>query len=165
MACSGVNFLLELKTTSVDNALSLCEKAMTKDTSSQPALERLTEMQRYVTQQRGTEPAYSGKFLHNKQTGVYHCLCCQQPLFYSDRKYDSGCGWPSFDQPVSIDAIRYLDDYSHNMQRIEIRCGHCDAHLGHVFPDGPPETTGERYCVNSTSLSFTDTDDGEKIDG
>ncbi|WP_409307775.1 peptide-methionine (R)-S-oxide reductase MsrB [Pectobacterium sp. B1J-3] len=124
----------------------------------------LTELQRYVTQQRGTEPAFSGKLLHNKRTGVYHCICCQSPLFYSDNKYDSGCGWPSFDQPVSLTAIRYLEDDSHNMRRIEIRCSHCDAHLGHVFPDGP-KTTGERYCVNSASISFIDAVDGEKIDG
>ncbi|RLM26855.1 peptide-methionine (R)-S-oxide reductase [Brenneria alni] len=124
----------------------------------------LTEMQRYVTQQQGTEPAYSGKLLHNKRTGIYHCLCCQKPLFYSDNKYDSGCGWPSFDQPVSPEAIRYLEDNAHNMRRIEIRCGNCDAHLGHVFPDGP-ETTGERYCVNSASLSFIDEVDGQRIDG
>ncbi|KMK78988.1 methionine sulfoxide reductase B [Pectobacterium atrosepticum ICMP 1526] len=121
-------------------------------------------MQRYVTQQRGTEPAFSGKLLHNKRTGAYHCLCCQAPLFYSDSKYDSGCGWPSFDQPVSSEAVRYLEDESHNMRRIEIRCGQCDAHLGHVFPDGP-KTTGERYCVNSASLSFIDDVDGERVDG
>lgn len=124
----------------------------------------LTEMQQYVTQQRGTEPAFSGKLLHNKRTGVYHCLCCQSALFYSDNKYDSGCGWPSFDRPVAKGAIRYLEDFSHNMHRIEIRCGKCDAHLGHVFPDGP-QTTGERYCVNSASLSFIDGSDGEKVDG
>ncbi|MEH2921219.1 peptide-methionine (R)-S-oxide reductase MsrB [Samsonia erythrinae] len=129
-----------------------------------PDQAELTEMQRYVTQQRGTEPAFSGKLLHNKRTGVYHCLCCQSPLFYSDNKYDSGCGWPSFDQPVSSEAIRYLDDDSHNMRRIEIRCGQCDAHLGHVFPDGP-KTTGERYCVNSASLRFIDAVDGERVDG
>ncbi|ATA24068.1 peptide-methionine (R)-S-oxide reductase [Brenneria goodwinii] len=125
----------------------------------------LTEIQRYVTQQRGTEPPYSGKLLHNKRTGIYHCLCCQKPLFYSANKFDSGCGWPSFDQPVSPDAVRYIDDDSHHMHRIEIRCGNCDAHLGHVFPDGPQQTTGERYCVNSASLSFIDADDGKRVDG
>ncbi|AVT58853.1 peptide-methionine (R)-S-oxide reductase MsrB [Pectobacterium versatile] len=139
---------------------------MTNDSASRTPSDNteLTEMQRYVTQQRGTEPAFSGKLLHNKRTGAYHCLCCQAPLFYSDSKYDSGCGWPSFDQPVSSEAIRYLEDDSHNMRRIEIRCGQCDAHLGHVFPDGP-KTTGERYCVNSVSLSFIDDVDGERVDG
>lgn len=138
---------------------------MDKHLPDSPERDNLTEIQRYVTQQRGTEPPFSGKLLHNKQTGVYHCLCCKQPLFYSDNKFDSGCGWPSFDQPVSAEAIRYLDDNSHNMHRVEIRCGHCDAHLGHVFPDGPKETTGERYCVNSASLSFINAENNHKIDG
>ncbi|MFP1921429.1 peptide-methionine (R)-S-oxide reductase MsrB [Lonsdalea quercina] len=138
---------------------------MNKDLPDSPQRDNLTEIQRYVTQQRGTEPPFSGKLLHNKQTGIYHCLCCKQPLFYSDNKFDSGCGWPSFDQPVSAEAIRYLDDNSHNMHRVEIRCGNCDAHLGHVFPDGPKETTGERYCVNSASLSFIDAENKQKIDG
>lgn len=138
---------------------------MDKHLPGSPERDNLTEIQRYVTQQRGTEPPFTGKLLHNKQTGVYHCLCCKQPLFYSDNKFDSGCGWPSFDQPVSAEAIRYLDDNSHNMHRVEIRCGHCDAHLGHVFPDGPKETTGERYCVNSASLSFIDAENNQEIDG
>lgn len=123
----------------------------------------LNEMQRYVTQQRGTEPPYTGKLLHNKDEGIYHCLVCNSQLFLSETKYDSGCGWPSFYQPYHDDSIRYIEDDSHGMQRIEIRCGKCDAHLGHVFPDGP-QPSGERYCVNSASLSFTD-DDGNNIKG
>lgn len=123
----------------------------------------LNEIQRYVTQQRGTEPPYSGKLLHNKDEGIYHCLVCNSPLFLSATKYDSGCGWPSFYQPYDDDSIRYIEDDSHGMQRIEIRCGKCDAHLGHVFSDGP-QPSGERYCVNSASLSFTD-DDGNNIKG
>ncbi|AHG18299.1 methionine sulfoxide reductase B [Chania multitudinisentens RB-25] len=137
---------------------------MSKETPVNQQTVQLNEIQRYVTQERGTEAPYSGKLLHNKREGIYHCLCCNAPLFYSESKYDSGCGWPSFYQPVSSDAIRYLDDNSHNMQRIEIRCGKCDAHLGHVFPDGP-QPTGERYCVNSASLSFTDSENGEKTAG
>ncbi len=125
---------------------------MSNDPSS---LDSLNQMQRYVTQERGTEPPFSGALLHNQQEGIYHCIVCQAPLFYSETKYDSGCGWPSFYEPISADAIRYLDDNSHNMLRVEIRCGQCDAHLGHVFPDGP-EPTGDRYCVNSASLNFTD---------
>ncbi|EKY1944098.1 peptide-methionine (R)-S-oxide reductase MsrB [Cronobacter turicensis] len=124
----------------------------------------LTEMQFYVTQNHGTEPPYTGRLLHNKRDGVYRCLVCDAALFNSATKYDSGCGWPSFYEPVSEDSIRYINDYSHGMQRIEIRCGSCDAHLGHVFPDGP-QPTGERYCVNSASLSFTDEDNGEQIKG
>lgn len=107
----------------------------------------------YVCRQQGTEPPFSGKLLHNKDTGLYHCTCCQAPLFSSQNKYDSGCGWPSFDAPIHSDAIRYLQDNSHGMQRVEIRCQRCDSHLGHVFEDGP-KTTGERYCVNSISLIF-----------
>lgn len=93
-------------------------------------------MQFYVTQDRGTEPPFTGRLLHNKRDGVYHCPVCDTPLFHSHTKYDSGCGWPSFYQPVSEEAIRYIDDFSHGMQRVEIRCGNCDAHLGHVFRTG-----------------------------
>jgi len=137
---------------------------MAKDEPIQPPAGELTEMQRYVTQQRGTEPPYSGKLLENKRTGQYHCLCCNAPLFFSDSKYDSGCGWPSFYEPVSDTAVRYLDDDSLGMHRVEIRCGNCDAHLGHVFPDGP-QPTGARFCVNSASLRFKDQDNGEEISG
>ncbi len=132
-----------------------------KDTSVNP---QLTDIQKYVTQERGTERPYSGKLLHNKRDGIYHCLVCNAPLFYSDTKYDSGCGWPSFYQPVSHDAINYLTDNSHGMERVEIRCANCDAHLGHVFPDGP-EPTGDRYCVNSASMSFIDGENGDKTAG
>jgi peptide-methionine (R)-S-oxide reductase len=125
----------------------------------------LSEMQQYVTQQHGTEPPFSGRLLHNKRDGLYRCICCHRPLFMSTDKFDSGCGWPSFDRPINTEAVRYIDDNSHNMQRVEIRCGHCDAHLGHVFPDGPAETTGERYCINSASMRFTDGASGEEIAG
>lgn len=127
-------------------------------------LPELNEIQRHVTQERGTEAPFSGKLLRNTRSGVYHCLCCQQPLFISETKFDAGCGWPSFYQPLNAEAIRYLEDNSHHMQRIEIRCGHCDAHLGHVFPDGP-QPTGERYCVNSASLLFVDENSGEQSAG
>ncbi|PXA74684.1 MULTISPECIES: peptide-methionine (R)-S-oxide reductase MsrB [Vibrio] len=116
--------------------------------------ETLSEEAYYVCRQQGTEAPFSGKLLHNKQTGIYHCTCCEAPLFSSKSKYDSGCGWPSFDAPLDPEAIRYLEDLSHGMTRTEIRCAQCDSHLGHVFPDGPP-TTGERFCVNSVSLTFT----------
>lgn len=117
----------------------------------------LTEEQYRVCREQGTEMPYSGTLLHNKETGIYHCTCCQAPLFVSENKYDSGCGWPSFDAPISAEAIRYIDDFSHGMVRTEIRCAACDSHLGHVFPDGP-QTTGERYCVNSVSLVFNKND-------
>lgn len=137
---------------------------MVKPPSSGQSGPSLTDIQRHVTQERGTEPPFSGKLLHNKREGIYRCLCCQRPLFYSASKYDSGCGWPSFYQPVADEAIRYIDDYSHNMHRIEIRCGRCDAHLGHVFPDGP-QPTGERFCVNSAALNFVDDQNGEQTAG
>ncbi|WP_158148190.1 peptide-methionine (R)-S-oxide reductase MsrB [Vibrio fluvialis] len=115
--------------------------------------ERLSKEEYYVCRERGTEAPFTGKLLHNKETGIYHCTCCEAPLFRSENKYDSGCGWPSFDAPLNDEAIRYLDDRSHGMVRTEIRCAACDSHLGHVFPDGPV-TTGERFCVNSVSLIF-----------
>ncbi|MEZ8038193.1 peptide-methionine (R)-S-oxide reductase MsrB [Vibrio sp. 1F263] len=123
--------------------------------------ERLTDDEFSVCRQRGTEAPYSGKLLHNHKTGVYSCTCCESPLFLSDNKYDSGCGWPSFDAPVNDEAVRYIEDLSHGMKRVEIRCTACDSHLGHVFPDGP-KTTGERFCVNSVSLIFNKNDKSTK---
>nr|WP_267135437.1 peptide-methionine (R)-S-oxide reductase MsrB [Vibrio sp. CK2-1] len=114
----------------------------------------LTEEQYRVCRLGGTEAPYSGTLLHNKETGTYQCTCCQADLFASDDKFDSGCGWPSFDKPISKNAIKYLKDNSHGMIRTEIRCAQCDSHLGHVFLDGPQETTGQRFCVNSVSLVF-----------
>jgi peptide-methionine (R)-S-oxide reductase len=115
--------------------------------------ESLSSEQYRICREQGTEAPFSGKLLHNKASGDYHCVCCQSLLFHSESKYDSGCGWPSFDKPANEKAIKFLDDKSHGMVRTEIRCANCDSHLGHVFPDGPP-TTGERFCVNSVSLIF-----------
>ncbi len=114
---------------------------------------QLTEKEFEVCRMGATEAPFSGKLLHNHKTGEYVCTCCQHPLFHSANKYDSGCGWPSFDAPINEQAIQYLEDSSHGMHRLEIRCAYCGSHLGHVFPDGP-KTTGERYCVNSVSLVF-----------
>ncbi|WP_394142273.1 peptide-methionine (R)-S-oxide reductase MsrB [Vibrio chagasii] len=123
--------------------------------------DRLTDDEFEVCRLRGTEAPFSGKLLHNHKTGVYSCTCCQTPLFLSDNKYDSGCGWPSFDAPINDEAVRYIEDLSHGMKRVEIRCSACDSHLGHVFPDGP-KTTGERFCVNSVSLIFNKNDESTK---
>lgn len=131
----------------------MVDKAQNLEKPDEYWKDQLSEEEYYVCRQRGTEAPFSGKLMHNKLTGDYHCTCCNALLFSSENKYDSGCGWPSFDAPVNDQAIRYLEDLSHGMIRTEIRCAACDSHLGHVFPDGP-QTTGERFCVNSVSLIF-----------
>ncbi len=106
-----------------------------------------------VARQAGTERPFSGRYWDHHEAGIYTCVCCGTPLFASDTKFDSGCGWPSYFAPLDPAKVIERRDLSHGMERTEILCGVCDAHLGHVFPDGPPPT-GLRYCINSASLRF-----------
>lgn len=114
---------------------------------------QLTPDQYRVTRQHGTERAFSHALNNEKRAGIYHCVCCGQPLFSSEAKFDSGTGWPSFFQPLAEDAVAEKEDRSLFMRRTEVLCSACDAHLGHVFPDGP-KPTGLRYCMNGVALDF-----------
>jgi peptide-methionine (R)-S-oxide reductase len=116
--------------------------------------ERLTPEQYRIVRQKGTERAFTGALWNNHATGMYDCAACGQPLFASSAKFDSGTGWPSFDDPVNREHVELAEDRSLFMRRTEVLCKRCGAHLGHLFDDGPRETTGMRYCINSAALRF-----------
>jgi len=115
---------------------------------------KLTPEQYHVLREQGTEQAFTGKYYDNHESGMYECAACGHELFSSDTKFDSDSGWPSFDKPVNRENVILQDDSNYGMQRTEVACKNCGSHLGHVFPDGPKETTGDRYCINSCALEF-----------
>ena len=119
--------------------------------------EQLTPEQYHVTREKGTERAFTGAYWDNHKEGVYRCIGCGVPLFSPDTKFDSGTGWPSFTEPMPGSNVETSVDTSYGMRRIEVHCKQCGAHLGHVFPDGPPDKGGQRFCINSCSLNFEET--------
>ena len=121
--------------------------------------EQLTPEQYRIAREKGTEPAFTGQYHDAKETGVYRCACCGNQLFSSEAKYDSGTGWPSFIEPIEGEAVRTEPDNSHGMRRTEVLCAACDAHLGHVFDDGP-QPTEQRFCINSSVLDLDGSDSG-----
>ena len=132
--------------------------AYTQYMDTDERLKQLSEEEFHVTQEKGTEAPFHNAYWDTHAKGKYMCKVCGKPLFDSEHKFDSGTGWPSYDAPISEDAVVAASDTSHGMHRTEAVCKHCGAHLGHIFEDGPEETTGLRYCINSASLDFKEED-------
>ena len=125
-----------------------------RDKSDQYWKEKLTPEQYHILREKGTEVPFTGKYVNNHESGMYECAACGHTLFSSDMKFDSGSGWPSFDDPINKEHVELKEDTGHGMNRTEVVCKNCGAHLGHLFNDGPKETTGLRYCINSCALNF-----------
>jgi peptide-methionine (R)-S-oxide reductase len=138
------------------------QKKMPKQYTDEELKKKLTPMQYKVLREKGTEAPFSGKFLQNKETGMYTCAVCGAELFSSDTKFDSGTGWPSFYEVAHNDAVKLTEDASVGMQRVEVTCANCGSHLGHVFKDAPDQPTGMRYCINSLCLGFIPKKDVKK---
>jgi peptide-methionine (R)-S-oxide reductase len=126
-----------------------------RELTEQDWKERLTPQRYEVLRRKGTEPPFSGEYVYSKEHGMYRCAACGADLFSSDTKFDSGSGWPSFTEPAVADAVELHEDRSHGMVRTEVTCRRCGGHLGHVFPDGPREAGGNRYCINSLALQLS----------